>query len=296
MGRSSRQSGPWGVVCDAAPLKVALLCRPEAYLWIPTNDIVRATLSREVHFDAKAAMAQHGELVSALEGAGVDCQFLEPDEFLPYQCFVRDMAVMGPRGLIVGQTRVPGRRGEIGPLLGEVCRRDLPVWHHATAGSLEGGDVHFLRQGLAVIGVSGDRTSAPGAEQLAVRLEDDGWEVYRLAFPPHFVHLNMLFQMLATEVAVLCQDVLDPAFAVWLERHGIEPVTIGYRDVMQVAGQVLCLGNGTVISAAQAGDFNARLRAFGFTVLAPDLEMFTLGGGGPVSLTLPLQRCKERKA
>ena len=38
----------------------------------------------------------------------------------------------------------------------------VPRWKWATAGAVEGGDIHMLRPGLVVVGSSGDRTTPEG--------------------------------------------------------------------------------------------------------------------------------------
>jgi N-dimethylarginine dimethylaminohydrolase len=62
---------------------------------------------------------------------------------------------------------------------------------------------------------------------------------------------------------------------------------------MQLGCNILSLGEGRVISAAESRDLNAALRAEGLTVLDPALSLFTAGGGGPHCLTCPLAREEE---
>ena len=45
-----------------------------------------------------------------------------------------------------------------------------------------------------------------------------------------------------------------------------------------------------MISTHRSTDLNGQLRALGLTVFDPDLEMFTLGGGGAHCLAQPLRR------
>ena len=53
----------------------------------------------------------------------------------------------------------------------------LPAMSWATAGSVEGGDIHMIRPGLLVVGYSGERTTLEGARQVGGWYEDAGWEV-----------------------------------------------------------------------------------------------------------------------
>ena len=90
-------SPEWGVDSEYGRLHDVLLCRPDHYRWLPTSAISRATIASGREFDHDIAGRQHAEMVSAYEGAGVRCHFLEPDPHLAYQVFSRDSSVMTPR-------------------------------------------------------------------------------------------------------------------------------------------------------------------------------------------------------
>ncbi len=153
--------------------------------------------------------------------------------------------------------------------------------------------MHILRPGLAVIGASGGRTDAAGAEQLAGWLRAEGWEVRVEPFDEHFLHLDVLFCMAAPGLAVACLDVLPEAFTAWLADRGIRCLPVPYREAMRLGCNILSLGGDRVISARGSRDLNAALRAEGIEVLDPDLSLFTAGGGGPHCLTCPLRRDEE---
>jgi arginine deiminase len=69
---------------------------------------------------------------------------------------------------------------------------------------------------------------------------------------------------------------------------------VTYRDAMRLGCNILSLGQGRVVSSRGSTTLNAALRAEGLTVLAPDLSLFTAGGGGPHCLTCPLLREEPR--
>jgi N-dimethylarginine dimethylaminohydrolase len=56
----------------------------------------------------------------------------------------------------------------------------------------------------------------------------------------------------------------------------------------------MALGGDRVVSPAGAGELNGRLRAHGLEVYDPELEMFTLGGGGAHCLGQALRRERVR--
>jgi arginine deiminase len=288
--------GPaWRVSSETAPLREVLLCPPDHYRWIPTNSIVRRTLAGENQFPAPAHLkAQHAELVHAIRqgGAswGIEVHLIEPEPHLPYMPYTRDSVALTHAGPVLCQLERPQRRGEYAPLTDWHAAHGGTFWRKSSAGTLEGGDIHVIRPGLAAIGASGGRTDLDGAEQLAGWLREEGWDVRVEPFDEHFLHLDVLFCMAADGLAVACEDVLDPAFLAWLKAHGIRWIPVPYRDAMTLGCNILALGDGRVVSARESTALNAALRAEGLKVLDPALSLFTAGGGGPHCLTCPLRR------
>ena len=207
--------------------------------------------------------------------------------------YTRDSVVVTHRGPVLCQLERPQRRGEYAPLIDWHAGQGSGFWRKSSAGTLEGGDIHILRPGLAVIGASGGRTDEAGAEQFAFWLRAEGWEVRIESFDEHFLHLDVLFCLAAPGLAVACLDVLPDAFVAWLKGHGIRCIPVPYRDMMRLGCNLLSLGGERVISASESRDLNAALRAEGLAVLDPPLSLFTAGGGGPHCLTCPLARDEE---
>jgi N-dimethylarginine dimethylaminohydrolase len=280
----------WIVASETGRLADVLVCAPDHYRWLPTNTIARRTLAEGGQADLQGLQSQHRELVQALQQGGARVHHLPPEPHLPYMAYTRDSVVVTHRGPVLCQLERPQRRGEYAPLLDWHGGR---FWRKSSAGTLEGGDVHILRPGLALIGASGGRTDAAGAEQLAGWLRAEGWEVRIEAFDEHFLHLDVLFCMAAPGLAVACLDVLEEGFVRWLARHGIRCLPVPYREAMRLGCNILSLGGGQVVSARGSTALNAALRAEGLTVLDPALSLFTAGGGGPHCLTCPLAREEE---
>ncbi|WP_137127897.1 dimethylarginine dimethylaminohydrolase family protein [Roseomonas sp. HF4] len=278
---------PWTVASETGALTDVLVCPPDHYRWIPTNSIVRRTLAGAQQPSALALAAQHGELVHALRQGGARVHVLPPEPHLPYMVYTRDSAVVTPWGAVLCQLERPQRRGEYA---GVTDFHGGAFWRKSSAGTLEGGDIHILKPGVAVVGASGGRTDLVGAEQFAGWLRAEGWEVRIEPFDEHFLHLDVLFCMAAPGLAVGCLDVLDADFVAWLAGHGIRCLDVPYRDAMALGCNILALGGGTVVSARGSARLNALLRAEGLAVLDPDLSLFTAGGGGPHCLTCPLGR------
>jgi len=278
------------VASETGRLTEVLVCPPEHYRWIPTNAVARRTLASQGMPAPADLAAQHGELVAALDQGGVRVHVQPPAAHLPYMAYTRDPVVVTPWGPVLGQLERPQRRGEQARAIAWHAAQGSDFWRMGDAGTVEGGDVHLIRPGLAVIGMSGGRTDAAGAEQLASWLRAEGWECRIEPFDEHFLHFDLLFCMAAPGLAVACLDVLEPDFLAWLAGHRIRCIPVPYRQVMQLGCNILALGNDRVISARASSDLNAALRAEGLNVLDPELSLFTAGGGGPHCLTCPLVR------
>jgi N-dimethylarginine dimethylaminohydrolase len=84
----------------------------ENYEWLKTSSLSKKTLRRGVQFDPAVARAQHAEMVSAYESAGVEVHTHVSDPALPYQVYARDSSVMTPFGAIITNMAQWWRRGE----------------------------------------------------------------------------------------------------------------------------------------------------------------------------------------
>ena len=161
---------PWGVDSEHGRLLDVLLCPPDNFRWLATSAISRATLDSGRRFDPDAARAQHAELVSIYEEAGVRRHFLEPDPALPYQVFARDSSVTTPKGSVVTQLHQWWRRGEYAPVIRFLQDNEIPIRGMITAGALEGGDVMIVEPGCDAD--RGRRGAHPGGRGATARCLD----------------------------------------------------------------------------------------------------------------------------
>jgi N-dimethylarginine dimethylaminohydrolase len=283
-------SAPWGVDSEHGRLLDVLLCPPDNFRWLPTSAISRATLDSGRRFDPQAARAQHAELVSIYEGAGVRRHFLEPDPALPYQVFARDSSAMTPTGAVVAQLHQWWRRGEYAPVLRFLQDNEIPIRGMITAGALEGGDVIIVEPGAMLIGAGEERTQEVAARQLAAWVEEDGWEVRVEPIPSRYVHIDVLCAILAEKLAAVCVQVLSASVVEWLRAKGFDLIEFSAEDAFRVGGNAISLGGDAILSSTAGEALNQALRARGFTVHDPDLSSFTLGGGGAHCLGQALRR------
>jgi N-dimethylarginine dimethylaminohydrolase len=280
----------FGVDSEHGRLLDVLLCRPDHFRWLPTSAISRATLESGRRFDPGATARQHEELVSAFGEAEVRCHFLEPDPALPYQVFARDSSVITPWGPVVTQLRQWWRRGEYGPVIRFHEAAGTPVFRMVTAAALEGGDVLIVEPGSVLVGFGESRTQEPAARQLAGWFEEEGWEARVEPIPGRYVHIDVLVSVLAERLAAVCTEAVSSALVGWLRAKGFDLIEVSPEDAFRLGANALSLGDGRVISGAGATALNDAMRAHGLEVLEPELEMFTLGGGGAHCLGQALRR------
>jgi N-dimethylarginine dimethylaminohydrolase len=280
----------WGVDSEYGRLTDVVVCPPDNFRWLPTSAISRGTLETGRRFDPEAARAQHGELVAAYEGAGVTPHFLEPDPALPYQVFARDSSVMTPWGACVTQLKQWWRRGEYAAVIRFYQNRQVPIWRMATAGAIEGGDVMIVEPGTVVIGNGEERTEHAAAYQLAAWFEAEGWEARVEPIPGVFVHIDVLMAVLAPKLAAVCVELVSSGLVAWLRAKGFEILEVPGDEAFRLGVNAISLGDDRVLTGAGARSLNEQMRAHGLDLLAPDLEMFTLGGGGAHCLGQALRR------
>ena len=280
----------WGVDSECGVLRDVLLGPPENFRWLPTSAISRATLESGAKFDSELAQAQHRELVSAYDSAGVTVHRLEADPALPYQVFARDSSVMMPGGAVVTQLAQQWRRGEYAPVIRFYESNEIPIRGMITAGSIEGGDVTIVEPGVLLIGNGEERTQVQAARQLAGWMEAEGWEVRIEPIPGQFVHIDVLVAILAPKLAAVCVESASGGLTAWLRDKNFEILEVSTADAFSLGVNAISLGDERVISTAASKTLNQQMRSLGLHVYDPDLSMFTAGGGGAHCLAQALRR------
>jgi N-dimethylarginine dimethylaminohydrolase len=164
----------------------------------------------------------------------------------------------------------------------------------ATAGAIEGGDVMVVEPGVALIGTGEERTEGQTARQLAGWFESEGWEARVEPIPGVFVHIDVLCAIVAPKLAAVCTEVVSGGLLRWFEAKGFEILDVPASDAFELGVNAISLGDDRVLSGAGARSLNEQMAARGLELLAPELSMFTLGGGGAHCLGQALHR--ERAA
>lgn len=271
---------PWGLDSEFGVLRDVLIGPADYYTWQTGNAMSRRSMRLGLQLDTQVMQRQYREMVAAYEEAGVTCYFLEPDAALPYQVYARDSSVMTPWGPIITQLQSPWRRGEWRAVLEFYETQQIPVYDVVTAGSFEGGDYMVVKPGTVLCGYSGDRTSQEGIDQVRSWVEAEGWEFVSYRFDPYFLHLDVMFAMLAENLAAVCTAALEDEFLEWLQSQRIEIIDIPYKSMVNLEVNVVALGDERVLLPNSSTLLKQQCRAHGLTVFDPELSMFTAGGGG----------------
>jgi N-dimethylarginine dimethylaminohydrolase len=204
--------------------------------------------------------------------------------------FARDSSVGTPLGGVVTQLAQPWRRGEYAPVIRFYQEAGIPIHSMISAGTVEGGDVIIVEPGKLLIGNGEERTDQAGARQMAAIFEAMDWEVRIEPIPSHFVHIDVLVSILAPKLAAVCVEVASTGLVGWLRDAGFEILEVSVADAFGLGVNAMSLGGDRVISTRRSAALNSQLRAHGLEVFDPDLEMFTLGGGGAHCLAQVLRR------
>jgi N-dimethylarginine dimethylaminohydrolase len=275
----------WGINAQTGVLTDVLLGKPDHFRWVPLNSISAVTFANMeqlgYRFDKQKAMKQHRQMVDVYEENGVRVSFVEADEGLPSSVFTRDSSFMTPWGAVIASIQTPPRRRDYAVVTEFFHQAGIPIWKWVTAGHFEGGDFVILKPGVALLGWSGDRSTKEGAEQVQTWLREKGWEVLVAPIPPQFVHMDAVVVMLEKNLALVCEDALQPYALDYIKKtHGIEVIKVAYADCVKLGGNIVSLGNKRVLSMTHNINVNKQLSEAGFTVTSVDYDMFALGGGG----------------
>lgn len=271
-------------------LRKVLLCKPTYFKWVEINEVAKKNINEpEIPFDYEAAIKNHNEMVDALKSFGVEVSFIETSEPHHYQVYTRDIGKNLDEGVLIGRMRLPVRIGEDDIFKEYLIKNGIPIFNRISVGAFEGGDVHFIDKNTLVVGI-GSRSTLEGINQAKELLKPKGIDVIPVEFEEKYLHLDLLFVVIADRACLLCKEGVPESFVKMLEDRKYEMVYVPKEDAMELKNNVLALGDDTVLSFKNNIKVNQQLRALGFNILDPDLDMFTRGGGGPRCLTFPLER------
>ena len=243
-------------------------------------------------FDINIATEQYEEMVSAYSSAGVNVHLLESDPELPYQVFARDSSFMTPFGAVITNMAQPWRKGENFRAIETYARLNIPIYDFITAGTFEGGDFNIVEPGCALVGWEGPegRSQEEAVLQLKAWFQSEGWEIFTIDIDPFYVHIDLMIVMLAEKLAAVCMETTDPKVINWLKSKSIKLIPVPFSETLALGCNVVSLGNDSVLLPENAKTLTRVLRAEGFTIYNPRIDMITQGGGGLHCMCQSLRR------
>jgi len=280
----------WGVNSEYGTLRDVLLGPVDNLTLRETSAVSRASIRTGQSLDRDVAKRQYAEVISAYEDAGVTVHAMEPDETLTMHMYARDSSFMTPYGAVITQLAHWWRRGENFRVLEFYMNAGIPIYDIVTAGTFEGGDFNVIEPGCLLLGCGGERTQIEAAEQVKGWFEAEDWEVRLALFDPFYVHIDLMVCMLAEKIAAVCLDCTEPGIVQWLKDKNIEIIPVSFQDTMTLGCNVVSMGDHRILSTAASKDLNDKLRANGFTVYDPEVDMLTRCGGGVHCMAMPLRR------
>ena len=282
---------PYSIRGETDRLTDVLMCPPHFLAPVPCCAVTRHNIAQGFVASIDEAQRQHAELVRLLETSGVQCHMLTADPALPDMCFTRDVGVSTPWGMVALNPAIPHRQPEIDRLI-QFLGASGTLVRSIRAGTIEGGDICVARDGLLLIGMSGERSTAAGIDDFSAPFRAAGWDVLICPFHADNLHLDTIFCMVDQNEAIACIDLLDPDFLAAVEARGISIISLPDSVASTLDCNILSLGDRRVV-ARMDGVVAPILRGAGYEVSEVDISQFAACGGGIHCLTQPLRRVTQ---
>jgi N-dimethylarginine dimethylaminohydrolase len=293
------------VVNETKKLRKVLLCKPDHFYLQPINEIASEFIRQGIHPDPQRCLREHAEFAEAIAASGTEVIWVEPQPTLPYQVFTRDIGVATRQGVLLGSFFQPVRIGEE-QVAEKVLEAHTPIWRRVTSPGIvdrsdrtdpasspkvafEGGDFMYMDDGTVALGM-GARTTQAGVEQVKAIMAEVGVEVIPVRFDPQYLHIDMVFNVVAERVAVVCREALPEDFVRLVHQRGFDLIDEPRAGVFKLNCNLLALDEGLVLSSASNVQVNQRLKALGIRVVEVDLRDLLMGGGGPHCMSFPVMR------
>ena len=290
MAESDGEGRRFGAASMTAPLREVLVKQPGPAFGRAFDDPAHGFL-RPV--DLPRAQREHAGLVATLEGLGVTASILDAETDSPDLVYTYDPALVTGRGALLLRSGKENRRGEEEVLGGWFLDHGIPVAGRIEApGTVDGGDVFWLRPGLACVGRT-LRTNAEGIRQLTALLDDEV-RVFDVPYwngPAELVHLLSVISPVADDLAVVYPRLLPAGLWELLGDLGIATIAVPDDEYPTLGCNVLAVRPRVVVVAEGNPGTAAALRDAGCEVHAFHAgEVGVNGGGGPTCLTRPVLR------
>jgi N-dimethylarginine dimethylaminohydrolase len=210
--------------------------------------------------------------------------------------YVRDAAVLSPRGIVLCRMGKPARRAEPAALAAAIGALGLPIAGAIEPpGHLEGGDVVWFDDRTVAVG-RGHRTNDEGIRQFKALLGGSVDEVIVVPLPYHrgpddVFHLMSILSPVDEDLAVAYSPLMPVPFRDWLLARGTRLVEVPDEEFESMGANVLAIGPRRCVALAGNPRTRSRLERAGAQVIEYEGREISLkGGGGPTCLTRPIER------
>jgi N-dimethylarginine dimethylaminohydrolase len=247
--------------------------------------------------DLARALAEYDALLALLGSEGAEILFLPPDTSTSLDSiYVRDAALVSPRGLILCSMGKPQRVSESAEQGRAYEAWGLPIAGRVMPpGRIEGGDVVWLDDRTVAVG-RGYRTNDDGIRQFRELLGDsiDDLIVVPLPHwrgPADVFHLMSIISPIDRDLAVVCSPLMPVPFREVLLARGSQFVEVPDEEFASMGANVLAIGPRDCVMVDGNPRTQSALERAGARVRTYSGEEISLkGGGGPTCLTRPIER------
>lgn len=210
--------------------------------------------------------------------------------------YVRDASVLTNNGMVLCNMGKRARSLEPSLFRNVYTEMGVPIVTTISGrGSLEGGDIVWLKDHTLVVG-SGYRTNASGIDQLR-RFTFDTMSRLIVVDLPHWngpgdvFHLMSILSPVDVNKLLVYSRAMPVVFRNELVDQGYELIEVPDEEFDSMGCNVLALSPGRCLMLSGNPVTQKRLEAGGVEVIAYDgQEISVKGGGGPTCLTRPLLR------
>ena len=271
------------------PLKKVMMCSPRYYQFNGINVITAEWMKKGDQEKNDVMVAEWQMLVDAFKDNGIEVVEVEARPEFEVMTFARDYGCMIKEGAVIGHFRHPVRQVEAVAYEEKLKEMGVPIVARVNAGCMEGGDFWMIDEHTLAFGQV-DRTDQAGVDNLRDQLQKFGYTVVGVPCPPDNLHLDMIFNIVAPQVALACIDQLPYNFLQMLKRRNFELIPVASEDMYKHGCNVQCIGNGKVVAIEKNKHINDKMRALGLDVIDVPLDQILHAGGGPHCLTQPIER------
>jgi arginine deiminase len=302
----------FGAQSEIGKLCSVLMHRPGKEIFAVNHNTLSYYGFRDIP-DLKNLQAEYDILINILKREDVEVLLLNEllnnsysTSNLPNLYFTRDIISITNIGVIVMNMGISGRSDEPNAVK-NVIQEKIPIVVEINhPGYLEGGDFVYLDEKTLAIGY-GPRTNLDGIDQLIQGLKGSIIEeVIGVPLPPHLIHLDQAFSVIAPQLAVVNEpslrydksyifnkrEIKKESFLNYLKKKGFDKVTVTKDEVMQFGANICVIETGKILIYEWNQRIIMELEQRGIEVISIPGKELVKGGGGPHCMTCPILREK----